>query len=204
MALTKFVKNSTDLSDDGGYKFRFHCDQCGDGFESQYETGSANLLKTAVDVFQMFRPFGGLSRAADGIDRGLRGKEHDAAYEKAVHQAMLFFKKCVACGSWVCPETCWNAAVGMCEKCAPDEAEASAKEAARLRTAKAVQDAADPAALKATPKMMSCPQCGEETGGGKFCAKCGASLISTRKCGDCGNALANDAKFCANCGKKAP
>lgn len=35
MALTKFVRNVDDLSDDGGYKFRFKCDSCGDGFESQ-------------------------------------------------------------------------------------------------------------------------------------------------------------------------
>lgn len=34
MALTKFVRNVEDISDDGGYKFRFRCDQCSDGFES--------------------------------------------------------------------------------------------------------------------------------------------------------------------------
>jgi hypothetical protein len=47
----------------------------------------------------MFNPLGGGGqRVADGIDRGLRGKERDAAYERAVGQAQVHFKKCSACG----------------------------------------------------------------------------------------------------------
>ena len=80
MALTEFVRNVQDLSDDGGYKFRFHCDRCADGVESQYVASAANLLKTGLQVFSMFRVFGGYARGAvEGIDRGLRGKERKQA-----------------------------------------------------------------------------------------------------------------------------
>ena len=80
MALTEFVRNVRDISDDGGYKFRFHCDRCSDGVESQYVASAANLLKTGLEVFSMFRLFGGRTRSAvNGIDRGLRGKERDSA-----------------------------------------------------------------------------------------------------------------------------
>ena len=70
MALTKFVRNVDDLSDDGGYKFRFKCDSCGDGYETQYVAGSANMLKTALEVFSVFRPFGlGFSEVQQCVHR---------------------------------------------------------------------------------------------------------------------------------------
>src|SRR5689334_23366450 len=102
MALTEFVRNVQDISDDGGYKFRFHCDRCSDGVESQYVSSAANILKTGLEVFSLLRPFGGYARGAvDGIDRGLRGKEHDSAYERAVHEAKVHFNKRSHCGNWV-------------------------------------------------------------------------------------------------------
>ena len=126
MALTQFVRNVTDLSDDGGYKFRFHCDRCRDGVESQYVSSAANVLKTGLQIFSLFRFFGGRGRhAVEGIDRGLRGKERDKAYEQAVAQAIVHFTKCSHCGKWVCNH-CFNAGPGLCEDCAPDAAEAAA------------------------------------------------------------------------------
>ncbi|HKO92553.1 MAG TPA: hypothetical protein VJU61_15435, partial [Polyangiaceae bacterium] len=102
--MTEFVRNVRDISDDGGYKFRFHCDRCSDGVESQYVASAANLLKTGLEVFSMFRLFGGRTRSAvSGIDRGLRGKERDSAYEQAVNEAKVHFNKCSHCGKWVCP-----------------------------------------------------------------------------------------------------
>src|SRR5471032_84733 len=104
MALTKFVNNVQDLSDDGGYKFRFKCDRCGDGFESQYIASKSNMLKTAIEMFQVFNPIAGrIESVANSVGRGLNGKEHDAAYERAIGEAQAFFKKCSACGHWVCP-----------------------------------------------------------------------------------------------------
>ena len=55
MALTKFVRNVEDLSDKGGYKFRFRCDRCNDGFESQYISSSANVLRGGLAVFEIGR-----------------------------------------------------------------------------------------------------------------------------------------------------
>jgi predicted amidophosphoribosyltransferase len=49
-----------------------------------------------------------------------------------------------------------------------------------------------------------CPGCGQESGGGKFCAHCGAPLaaapVATKKfCTICGSQLGNG-KFCSECG----
>jgi len=196
MALTKFVRNVDDLSDDGGYKFRFRCDSCGDGYESQYSTASANILKTAVEVFSMFNVLGGSGRrVADGIDRGLRGKERDAAYERASAEALAHFKKCSACGKWVCPEHCWNESLGMCEKCAPDANEAAAKRAAQRRVEQAEQSAEQGAAVQS----VTCHACGAQARGGKFCEACGASFTAP-ECKHCKAPLGAGARFCGSCG----
>ncbi len=200
MSLTKFVNNVEDLSDDAGFKFRFKCDRCGDGFESQYTGSKMNVLKTAMDVFQVFSPFGGrMTGAANDIDRGLRGKERDAAYERAVGEAMAFFKKCSACGHWVCPENCWNDKSGMCDDCAPEAAQAGAKETNRLAGESAVKAATEG---KATP-VINCPVCGAQAKGVKFCESCGANLQPTQKCKSCNAVIEAGAKFCGECGAKA-
>jgi Double zinc ribbon len=201
MALTKFVRNVEDLSDKGGYKFRFRCDKCNDGFESQFISSSANVLRGGMAVFSMLRPFGwGAREAADEVSRGLQGKEHDQAYEKAVHEAMVHFKKCTACGQWVCPENCWNAKFGMCEACAPDEGEAYAKQAAEQARQKAVE-AAQAAGATSVANLQSCPTCGTQNRGSKFCTKCGTSMaVQSAHCGNCGKPMAVDAGFCGECG----
>jgi hypothetical protein len=199
MALTEFVRNVEDISDDGGYKFRFHCDRCGDGVESQYVSSAANILKTGLQVFSMFRAFGGYARGAvEGIDRGLRGKERDSAYEQAVGEAKVHFSKCSHCGKWVCTH-CFNSTAGLCEGCAPD-----AHEAAALR--KAQQAAAERvAAVERNPNaavaQVTCPVCSGPSGGGKFCQQCGANLAAERRCGSCQAPVLLDAKFCGECGK---
>lgn len=201
MALTQFVRNVTDISDDGGYKFRFHCDRCNDGVESQYVSSSANILKTGLEVFQMFRMFGGMSRnAAQNIDRGLRGKERDAAYEKAVAEAMVHFKKCSHCGKWTC-DHCWNSNVGMCEGCAPDADEAGAKLAAQQAVQKKLQHVESSGATEAP--AITCPVCAQESGGGKFCQNCGAAVTAQKQCSKCKAPLSISSKFCGECGTKA-
>jgi hypothetical protein len=199
VALTQFVRNVEDISDDGGYKFRFHCDRCNDGVESQYVSSSSNLLKTGLEVFMMFRPFGYGSRTAvDGIDRGLRGKEHDAAYEKAIGQALAHFTKCSLCGSWV-DTHCWNAEVGLCEGCAPDAGEAAgvaASERRRMAQVAAAQ-AGEP-----VPGQFTCSVCSRESGGGRFCVNCGADS-QTHACTACGASLTLGSRFCGGCGASA-
>jgi len=202
VALTVFVRNVQDLSDDGGFKFKFCCDRCGSGVESQYVASKANLLKTAVQAFSLFRFVGwGAERAAAGLDRGLRGKERDAAYEAAVHQAMAHFRKCAACGQWVCSDHCWNDRFGMCEGCAPSAEEAAARRAAETARDRAVA-AVDHAPLPPLPSMTTCPSCNAQVQGGKFCQACGASLAA-RVCAGCGASLSPSAKFCGECGVRA-
>jgi hypothetical protein len=199
MPLTEFVRNVEDLSDDGGYKFRFHCDRCSDGVESQYTRSSANVLKTGLQIMQMFRNFGGWGgTAVDGVDRGLRGKERDAAYERAVNEALVHFTKCSRCGLRVC-EHCWNASAGLCEGCAPASHEEAAVAAARVRTEDAVSAAThgEPA-----PGASTCPVCTRPTGGGRFCEHCGAALSAAQSCSQCGHQMPVGAAFCSQCGSR--
>lgn len=201
MPLTKFVSNVEDLSDDGGYKFRFKCDRCSDGFESQYSGSKANLLKTAMDVFTVFNPLGGFGgRASQGLDRGLRGKERDAAYERAVNEAMSFFKKCSTCGHWVCPENCWNDKRGMCDRCAPESDQAAAREANRREIEKAVKSVTE--VETGGVAVINCPVCNARTGSGKYCQGCGASLVAKAACKNCKQPLELGVKFCGDCGAK--
>ena len=196
MALTRFVRNVDDLSDDGGYKFRFHCDTCADGVESQYVSSSANVLKTGLQIFQMFRYFGWGSQAVDGIDRGLRGKEHDAAFERAVNEAMVSFSKCSHCGSWSC-EHCWNGTVGMCERCAPDAGEAAAVAAAQQAREQRV---AATLAGDGSVGLSTCLVCTRPTGGGRFCQHCGSPTGAQAACPECSTPAAAGAHFCGRCG----
>jgi hypothetical protein len=154
-----------------------------------------------MDVFQVFNPLaGGFGRASQSIGRGLQGKERDAAYERAINEAMVFFKKCATCGHWVCPENCWNEKYGMCDACAPESEQAAAKEASKLARDRAVQDID---AGRGASHVINCPMCGVKTQGGKFCEACGASLAVSALCPQCKAPLAAGAKFCGSCGAKA-
>jgi hypothetical protein len=199
MALVRFVRNLQDLSDDGGFQFRFCCDRCHDGFDSDYVSSKGNLFETAVHAFELFRPLGGSGMAALGLDRGLRGREHAAAYEKAVSQVMVQFKKCAACNQWVCPENCWNERYGMCEDCAPDEREAVARQSARLAVEHAVMRAAQDGGGPAS--AVTCSVCGQQAHGDRFCEGCGSPL-GMRSCPHCGQGLSPGARFCGGCGAR--
>jgi hypothetical protein len=199
MGLTEFVRNVDDLSDDGGFKFRFHCDHCRDGVESHYRPAATNLLKTGLEIFSMFRPLGGAHAAVAGIDRGLRGKERDKAYQDAVEVAKGHFSKCSGCGAWVCKH-CHNDEFALCERCAPNAAEKAAQAAAIKKAAEFV-GAVEAGGVTAAP--VSCVVCQNPTGGGKFCQHCGTATVSKAKCSSCGAMLNVGAKFCGECGTKA-
>jgi hypothetical protein len=198
MALTEFVRNVEDLSDDGGYKFRFHCDRCSDGVESQYSRSSANVLKTGLQIMQIFRNFGWGSTAVDGVDRGLRGKERDAAYERAVSEALVHFSKCSRCGLRVCTH-CWNLRAGLCEGCAPTAIEEAGSAAAQLQARQAV-DAVRSGGQ--APGASTCPVCYQPSGGGRFCRSCGTALATVRHCAECGHELPTGTSFCGQCGSR--
>ena len=122
MTLIALTKNHEDLSTDKGYQFKFHCDKCGNGYMTSFNTsviGTAGaFLRAAGDVFG-----GGLSGAGYGayeVQRAVGGPQHDAAFKAAVEECKQHFCQCRNCGLWVCPEVCWNPQAGQCKGCAPD------------------------------------------------------------------------------------
>lgn len=125
MTLISFVRNHRDLSTDRGFQFRFACDKCGNGYLSGYRASRVGMLAGLLRAIASLLggAFGKASRSAWDVQRAIGGREHDAAFQEAVAEGRRHFHQCTACGRWVCPETCWNGARGLCEGCAPDEHE---------------------------------------------------------------------------------
>lgn len=211
MAMIQFVANYDDLSTDRGYQFKFHCDKCGNGFMSSFETSLTNaaggLLRAAGNLFG-----GVLGRVGDSayeIQRAVGGKAHDEALERAVLEGKQHFHQCSRCGKWVCPEVCWNSERGLCEGCAPDEREEIAAAQAQATSEQIHAKARETNLIghvdmtkKATAAAPVCAQCGAKLKGGKFCAECGAPLVAKIKCSRCGIENEPGALFCPECGNK--
>lgn len=214
MSMIQFVANYDDLSTDKGYQFRFRCDKCGNGFMSHFQPNSLNtaaeLLNAAGNIFGGFLNTAG--NTAYGIQRAVGGKQHDSALEKAVEEGKQHFHQCTRCGKWVCPEVCWNARVGLCEDCAPDETEELAAQQARatseqIYTKTREQDYTSGINFAQKSAISKCANCGAQlASGAKFCPECGtpnpAAVAVERHCTECGAKLAPGAKFCPDCGTK--
>jgi uncharacterized OB-fold protein len=230
MAMIQFVSNYDDLSTDRGYQFKFHCDKCGNGFMSRFQTSTlgtaGSLLRAAGDLFGGWASSAGNS--AYEIQRSVGGKAHDEALLKAVEEGKEHFHQCTRCGRWVCPEVCWNAHAGLCEGCAPDYQEelaashANAKaDAAREQIqsraretdyasklemdAESYVSAPSQAAQQAAVSAAICSSCGAEVGKAKFCPECGTPTKPARPtCIGCGHQPEAPTKFCPECGAKMP
>lgn len=220
--MIQFVQNYQDMSTDRGFQFKFHCDKCGNGHMTQFQTSTLGMAESALRVAGSI--FGGIfntaSDSAYEIQRAVGGKAHDSALEEAVKEGKQHFHQCTRCGRWVCPEVCWNGEAGMCEGCAPNFEEelaaghATAKaDAARQQlhekaratdfvggvdmNAKAVMRAPGPT----TAAADRCTGCGTAMGAAKFCPQCGTPRRAAG-CAGCGAALQPSTKFCAECGTK--
>ena len=129
MAAIAFTRNYTDHSNDTGYQFEFHCDKCGNGYRSTFSASALGVgSKIAKGLGSLF---GGSNlwaagQASEYMKDGLRGKQWDEAFGKAIEEIRPKFHQCTRCGHWVCPEVCWNDARQLCEACAPDLAEEAA------------------------------------------------------------------------------
>jgi membrane protease subunit (stomatin/prohibitin family) len=231
MALIKFVRNYDDLSTERGYQFKFHCDKCGNGYMSTFETSTigtaGSLLRAAGDLFGGWASSAGNS--AYEIQRQVGGKAHDAALQRAVEEAKNHFHQCSRCGNWVCPEVCWNAQASQCEECAPDYGEELASSHARAKadatreqlnerargtdyaskidmTANSVPRAPSPTSHQppaAVSAVANCASCGADVGRGKFCPECGVPARPAKlTCGGCGHQPEGNPKFCPECGGK--
>jgi hypothetical protein len=208
MALIQFTRNHNDQSNDNGFQFEFFCDRCGNGYQTEFQNSATAGLTTALDTASSL--FGGIFSSAATVAHGARSaawqKAHDAAFVKAVEVAQPHFHKCKRCGHWV-DEDCWNGERGLCKDCAPNlEEEFSAVQVkaavddARLKAAQVDYVSAD--RFKETI-AGTCPHCGAQSGGGKFCAECGQPLVAQKKfCTECGKEVKVGVKFCPECGAK--
>lgn len=226
MALIQFVSNYDDLSNDHGYQFKFHCDKCGNGYMTQFETSTIGLAESVLNVASTFMSgWRSAGNAAHEVERAVGGRLHDAALARAVEEARPQFRQCARCGHWVCQQVCWNAAANLCAGCAPDfstqlaagQAQAKVDAARQQLEAKAqatpyVADvsmgaadavAAPLAASNVQAAKTLCGQCGADVGSAKFCPECGKPVVRAGPtvCPKCGQACTGG-KFCGNCGTK--
>jgi hypothetical protein len=209
MALIAFVRNYEDLSTDRGYQFKFHCDKCGNGymsgFQSSYIGTAGGLLRAAGGMFGGI--FGQAGDSAYEIQRAVGGSAHDSALKAAVEEVKPNFTQCVRCGHWVCNEVCWNAERGLCADCAPQTEEEIAAAQAEFQVQQIREKVSQKNLTKDldldTKMVARCPQCKAQTHGAKFCPDCGASLAPKKDgCGACGAKMLATAKFCPECGAK--
>ena len=208
-----FTRNHTDHSNDSGFQFEFQCDKCGNGYRSSFKTNTMGTVASLVKAAGNF--FGGtLASAGAGADHVkdlFRGPAWDSAFKEAIEEIRPKFHQCTACGKWVCPDICWNAARALCEECAPNLQEQAAVIGAKV----AVEQLWDKARAGDQTKghamneahAAACPKCNASlTPGAKFCGACGSPVGARAKvfCTDCGGEIASGAKFCAGCGKGVP
>lgn len=217
MALIQFVHNYDDLSTDRGYQFKFHCDRCGNGHMSEFETSlvgtAGSVLRVASDLFGGW--FHSAGNSSYEIQRAVGGGAHDRALSTAVESAKKHFHQCSRCGKWVCPDVCWNHSAGQCEECAPNYSEEFASAHAQAKAAAAREQLYARAsetnyasgidmtatAVQSAPATVVCG-CGQAVSG-KFCSGCGKPAVRAAHCGECGTALKGAVKFCPECGSKA-
>jgi DNA-directed RNA polymerase subunit M/transcription elongation factor TFIIS len=208
MALIQFTANHSDHSNSSGFQFEFHCDRCGNGHMSRFQSSSlgvaTGLLHAAGSIFG-----GLLGRAADGADHlndALRSKGRDDAFAAAVQEAKQAFRHCKRCGKWVCPEACWNESRQLCEECAPDLAEETAAAQAQAAREQVHEKARATHLVKdvdmSREATAHCPGCGARAGSAKFCPECGQALNPKVQCPACDAEMEAQAKFCPECGHK--
>jgi len=209
MPVIEFTDNHEDLSTDQGFQFKFHCERCGDGFMSSFQTNTigvaGSLLRGAGNMLGGI--FGQAASGAYEVQRAVGGAQHDAALRAAVEEVKLLFRKCRRCGNWLCEQTCWNGTAQLCKQCAPiAEEEESSMRAEHVRTQVTNDlflEENQRMSAKGKQAAVKCPDCGVPTLGKKFCPGCGAKLAAAAAfCGDCGAKLSPGAKFCGECGAK--
>ena len=89
--LKTLTKKIIDRSTDEFFKFEFHCDRCGVGWESE----------------TYYFEHGFLDKLTEGEQRAkniMWKVEHDAALERANLEARLRFNQCNSCGRIICDE----------------------------------------------------------------------------------------------------
>ncbi len=208
----EFVRNYSDLCTNKGFQFEFFCDRCGSGFRTRFKpsvTGTVTgILDTAGSVF------GGLFNSAANVGESFRSatweKAHDEAFAEACNELKPDFIQCPRCMSWVCRKGCWNNKKGLCKECAPD----LGVEMAAAQASKSVEEVWAHAAMAEEDKKLdqkvwregiraTCPQCEAPLANNvKFCPECGARIKELTQCSSCGSKVSPGSKFCPECGDR--
>ena len=213
MSSQPFTRNYSDHSNDTGFQFEFFCDKCGNGHRSSFKTNALGFAAQMVKAAGAF--FGGnLSRAGWGADQlkdAFRGPAWDAAFKEAIEECKPKLKQCSKCGSWVCPEVCWNHKRGLCENCAPDLQEQATAIQAQVAVEQTWEKARGADQMRGLDVQQaelsakqSCAKCQATlAAGAKFCAACGAAASAAAEpkfCSGCGAQREAGARFCQQCG----
>lgn len=208
----EFVRNYSDLSTDKGFQFEFCCDRCGTGYRTRFKASVTGSISNALDAAGSL--FGGIlgnvSNMSSRVHSAAWEKAHDGAFVEAVKELKPDFIQCPRCSSWVCRKSCWNDKRGLCKGCAPDlGVEMSAAQASR-----SVEEVWAHAKMSDEDKKISasdwkdtvraaCPECEAPlANNAKFCPECGAKLKTSSNCPGCGFELTTKAKFCPECGER--
>jgi hypothetical protein len=207
--LIQFVQNYQDLSTDKGFQFRFHCDKCGNGYMTRFQTSTLGMAESALHIAGNL--FGGIfntvGNSAYEVQRAIGGKAHDAALEEAVQEGKQYFHQCTRCGKWVCPEVCWNEPAGLCEGCAPNMQEEMAAAHARAKVdaarAQLQREAAKQDYVAGIDMGKDAVLRAPPIGGGAptpVAQQPGSTSSAATACSSCGAPMSASAKFCPQCG----
>ncbi len=208
----KFVSNYSDLSTDRGFQFEFSCDRCGTGYRTPFKASVTGTVSGVLDAAGSL--FGGIFGSAADIGERVRSaswqQARDKAFAEAIEEIKPEFIQCPRCLSWVCRSRCWNDKKGLCKECAPDlGVEMSAAQAAR-----SVEEIWSHAAMADEDRQLgkenwrgtiraTCPKCEAPLAeNAKFCPECGEQLNKVLHCTECGKKLKPGTKFCPECGTK--
>lgn len=209
----EFTNNYSDLSTNQGYQFEFYCNRCGTGYRTTFKPSLTGTASSAMDAASSL--FGGIfNRAADLTERVRTAaweRQHDEAFKAAMEELKPAFIQCPRCSTWVCRKSCWNTSRGLCKECAPDlGVEMSAAQASRTveeiwahsKMAEEDREMLQEKSWRAGVKA-SCPNCEAPLAQNvKFCPECGHKIASASHCTECGAKLTPGAKFCPECGTK--
>jgi hypothetical protein len=214
MSAIAFTRNYTDHSNDTGYQFEFHCDKCGNGYRSSFQSSALGVgSKIAKGLGSLFggSKLWAAGQASEYMKDGLRGQAWDSAFQKAIEEIKPKFHQCSRCGRWVCPEVCWNGGRTMCLECAPDLALEGASMQAHIaaeQLGEKMRKVDQTGGIDPSAQMMAaCPSCQSRLQpGAKFCAGCGKPVTAAAQkafCIGCGAQLAPAGRFCPSCGQAA-
>ena len=210
----RFVRNYSDHSTGQGFQFEFFCDRCGTGYRTKFQgtvTGAVSgILDAASGVFGGL--FGSVANVGDRVRSATWEHDHDKAFAKAVEEITPEFIQCPHCTTWVCRASCWSDKKGLCKNCAPD----LGVEMAVAQAQKSKEEIWAHAAMAEEDKKLgkevwregiraNCPKCNAPLAQNvKFCPECGERIQSAQHCTNCGAKMQAGAKFCGDCGEKAP